>query len=605
MAAEERSSSSNKKKEKKGQLLNKVLFIAVLSVSAVNILYFHYVHLDEHLSSPSQTFRELHVEGAKTTGDHSMVTAALSKLKPGGEDLALNDEEQHSVAGLSCGKYGGPPDDYATEEMVFWSDIPSDAKYRSPFHAKGLENAKYITFEPDHGGWNNIRMAMETALVMAHAMGRTLVLPPEQQMYLLGQDHFSFNDFFHLDSIALEHDGFDIITMEDFLKREGITGGLVNTKTGEVMKPPEDRVQFGGVGRKSQDLKILFQYLRNVGYVPEGWNPTNCFVAIPSSTDPAHADELQRTFDDIVNMKDGRKVPSHEDFIGKPTPVDAPMIERMREMLADRENICIYNAEMQNSKLVHFDVDKTHNARMLTHFYAFIFFQDWRQDLWTKRFIRDHVRYVDEIVCAAARVVRAVRERARKYNPENVDGLFDSMHVRRGDFQYKKTRLSAEELYKKSSNELTDGSTLFIATDERNKSFFKPLAEKYDVCFLDDFKDEIVTMNSNYFGMLDQLVASKGRVFFGTWFSTLSGYINRMRGYYIAKHNLEGHKDGTMDSYYFVPDDRKYMMRDYYAVKKPIYMREFPISWLDIDKGIEDIEQMVSKENGKTAEEAR
>ena len=25
--------------------------------------------------------------------------------------------------------------------------------------------------------WNNIRMAMETALVMSHAMGRTLVLP--------------------------------------------------------------------------------------------------------------------------------------------------------------------------------------------------------------------------------------------------------------------------------------------------------------------------------------------------------------------------------------------------------------------------------------------
>ena len=49
-------------------------------------------------------------------------------------------------------------------------------------------------------------MAMETALVMSHAMGRTLVLPPEQKMYLIDkakgkqQSAFSFNDFFHLDA---------------------------------------------------------------------------------------------------------------------------------------------------------------------------------------------------------------------------------------------------------------------------------------------------------------------------------------------------------------------------------------------------------------------
>ena len=47
------------------------------------------------------------------------------------------------------------------------------------------------------GGWNNIRMAMETVMTMAVAMGRTLVLPPEQHMYLLDKGnsqrkHFSF-----------------------------------------------------------------------------------------------------------------------------------------------------------------------------------------------------------------------------------------------------------------------------------------------------------------------------------------------------------------------------------------------------------------------------
>ncbi len=32
-------------------------------------------------------------------------------------------------------------------------------------------------------------------------------------------------------------------------------------------------------------------------------------------------------------------------------------------------------------------------------------------------------------------------------------------------------------------------------------------------------------------GMIDQVVCTRGEVFVGTWFSTFSGYITRMRGY--------------------------------------------------------------------------
>ena len=45
---------------------------------------------------------------------------------------------------------------------------------------------KFTTFVKG-GGWNNIRMAMETIVAMAHAMGRTLVIPPSQNMYLLNK----------------------------------------------------------------------------------------------------------------------------------------------------------------------------------------------------------------------------------------------------------------------------------------------------------------------------------------------------------------------------------------------------------------------------------
>jgi len=124
---------------------------------------------------------------------NSLNTGSASERNNNNEKNGLNKSgSDHKLAGLKCmEKYGGPEDDYAEKEMSFWSDIPSDAMYKSPFLGEkgyvGGEDEKFLTFEPDHGGWNNIRMAMETALVMAHAMGRTLVLPPEQRFYLLGK----------------------------------------------------------------------------------------------------------------------------------------------------------------------------------------------------------------------------------------------------------------------------------------------------------------------------------------------------------------------------------------------------------------------------------
>ncbi|EED90839.1 predicted protein [Thalassiosira pseudonana CCMP1335] len=556
-----RTSTNNPTKLKTNRLF---LTFAILCfmVAIVNIQFHHQFH-DEHVGDKlKRDFHERHFQTSRTNN------AATDSI--GSETNNINDSNEiHKLAGLHCEeKYGGPNDAYAENEMAFWSDIPSDASYKSPFMIEGEE--KFLTFEPDHGGWNNIRMAMETALVMSHAMGRTLVLPPEQRFYLLGKsdqqqkNDFDFGDFFHLDSIAIEHENFNVISSEEFLQRFGKTGKLNNVQTGK----PEiwDEKQHSSSNVQS--------YLRKVGLNPV-WNPTNCIAAFPSTTGPESVAELRLAHKDIFSEANGRKRPSLEEFEGKPVDVDAPMEERMRELMADRDELCVYDERLQKAQVLHFPAEK--GTRLLTHFYAFIFFADWKADLWSKRFVRDHLRYIDEIMCAAARVVKAVRERSKD------NGLFDSMHVRRGDFQYKKTRLEANELIAKSKDNLIEGGLLYIATDERNKDFFEPFREHYEVIFLDDFKHLLTGINTNFYGMLDQLIASKGRVFYG--------YVNRMRGYYVSKHKLKGWKDGTMESYYFFPDDKSNQMKTYQPVKKPIYMREFPTSWRDIDKGIDDINQ--------------
>lgn len=116
--------------------------------------------------------------------------------------------------------------------------------------------------------------------------------------------------------------------------------------------------------------------------------------------------------------------------------------------------------------------------------------------------MRDHIRYVDEIVCAAARIVKAVRERAKRKSASNKNGEYDSMHVRRGDFQYKNVKVGIDKIYAESKEALKDHGTIYIATDEKKKDFFLPLkAQQYDVTFLDDYKDLIQGVNPSYYGM--------------------------------------------------------------------------------------------------------
>ncbi len=42
--------------------------------------------------------------------------------------------------------------------------------------------------------------------------------------------------------------------------------------------------------------------------------------------------------------------------------------------------------------------------------------------------------------------------------------------------------------------------------------------------------------NPDWIGMIEQVVASNGRVFIGTYWSTFTGYIMRMRGYKVDEH---------------------------------------------------------------------
>lgn len=369
----------------------------------------------------------------------------------------------------------------------------------------------------------------------------------------------------------------NIISMQQFLERTAMKGRLVNKDTGEIQFPPGNRTDWNGRALHEKDL---FEYLRQVTDV-RNWKPGECLAAFPADVGEDHIEHLQTMMKEVWTERPNKMI-----FEDNPVNVDAEAKERLREVYKDRRNLCIYDSQMQSSLVVHFMCYHKERARLLTHFYTFLFFEDWKHDLWSKRFVRDHLRYIDELQCAAARVITAIRQRSMQNDPD-ANGQYHSFHIRRGDFQYKQTRLSGSAIYDNTKDILIAGRTVYIATDERDKSFFAPLADHYDICFLDDFHHLFPDLNTNYYGMLDQLIASKGDIFVGAFFSTFTGYINRMRGYQSVKHKEEGYDVGKLQSYFYAPLDRKMEMTKYRAIDG-LFAREFPISWRDLNNDVEE-----------------
>jgi hypothetical protein len=266
-------------------------------------------------------------------------------------------------------------------EIIYWKDVPGDSTYESPITPHhGVHDDRYLTFEYDQGGWNNVRMVLECMLVIAHAMGRTLVVPPQQHLYLLGKTHkdkedveahdeMGFEDFFDLDLLK-SHKGFHMMHMEEFLEKEGVTGSL----KGRV--PPNNESDIWG--------PKLWHYLDVVADASPEW--TGKFLAFPDKPGD-------------FNMTG---------IYGQHT------ISRIKAFGGERHAV-YYTEELQQAHHIHFPADGMH--RLLQHHYAFTFFANSEMQSFYKRFVRDYMRYKDNIQCAGAELVAAVRKDSLAINP--------------------------------------------------------------------------------------------------------------------------------------------------------------------------------------------
>jgi hypothetical protein len=113
----------------------------------------------------------------------------------------------------------------------------------------------------------------------------------------------------------------------------------------------------------------------------------------------------------------------------------------------------------------------------------------------------------------------------------NKIGPYNSIHVRRNDFvevHCESTNDQSNNLIQYLDNKLGKDLPLYIATDEKNKLFFKDVSERYKIYFNEDLFNGIDNKESI---AIDQIMCIESEKFLGSMFSTFTNSINIQRGY--------------------------------------------------------------------------
>mmetsp|Transcript_27209 Transcript_27209/g.93516 ORF Transcript_27209/g.93516 Transcript_27209/m.93516 type:complete len:571 (-) Transcript_27209:157-1869(-) len=513
------------------------------------------------------------------------------------------------------------------EEMLYWRQR---SRYRDRDLVKSgvvlpaLSNPqKYLTFVPDPGGWNNVRLGFENALVIARSTGRTLVLPPMQTFYLLtdckANCYFTVDDFLPAlmqkwpPGAAAEDVRLSVISNQEFfedhvprLARDGRLKRATGLGPGDAPPYPlPDKVQLA-VRRCT----------------PTNKSPDSCFPLYRWLDDYFRAGDSTWTFPDtnlqclvfgnassVMRLGAAAAKKAQDDFCSDlpAWPYDGILREKREafdgDALFGTSDAILHirsagvnthwaprTAEERKNRVDTFgkSLEPAHFGRLLAPWYAYLLHSDPAVSNFYKRFVRDFVRFDEaRVVCAAAAIVNWVRSEA----PTG----FSALHARRNDFQFKESSSKGgEALLRAVERVVRPGEALFIATDEKNSSFFDPIRQAGHRVFLLadllealraapgtgdaagppwELLDALSRVNGNELGFVDTLVSAHGRTFTASWFSTFSSMIQRIRGYAGMPDN----------STYFTTDNRWAAQQGFENFRRPYYCKEWVEAWRNIE----------------------
>ena len=403
------------------------------------------------------------------------------------------------------------------EFVRYWrksSDISDEERYyRSPFISSRPSSDRFCTFTQDISQMNNQRLNFEFIVALCAALNRTIVLPAKLFINDRCQTcNISYDQLYNLKGLRDRPNFVRIKDMESYLQR------LAPSEIVEAFRDANPSK------RTVEDQKHTI-WLRESGYmIPFGSNignnahgpgepyntrkPYKRFVHSRSPTIIGFSDRYRSD-----PLKDPSKTPDVNTILSTRFGV-GPTLSSTYDIFRD--------PNVETARTLHF----SKYNRVLGTFYCMLYFENSKLDLYARRMIRDGVRYSNGAFLAAAQIVLDMKRRS--------SGRFMTLHVRRSDFQwaFKSSWVPAEAVLDAVASFDPDRSFeyLYIATDEKDKTYFEPLLEFYKLMFLDDYAEEI-DVPSFMLPEIDQIVASHGTKFLGTKLSTFTAYIIRLRGY--------------------------------------------------------------------------
>ena len=314
-----------------------------------------------------------------------------------------------------------------------------------PGDAPAYDVEAYLTFVPDFGGLNNVRLSLENVLSLARASGRVLVLPPVQPYYLLnackGGCEYSLADFFP--ALLENQDRAKVVTSAAFfleilprLARRPVTGCVEITRrrrvdgvevdattnesaTGYLRRPLAARRQ----GLRGREGRCVPMHVAKAScYALYDWLDRHFHKLTPQTETTVvlfGESKARRTLD--AAKVDARVAKVRHD----PPEWRLEGVKRLwrdtvdgDEILGDRTNAAVAHVRSAGWRTHGADWRHIDSAgRLLVPFYTYVYFVDHAQQNLHKRLIRDLVRHGDRVTCAAAAVVawldRQPRPRSR------------------------------------------------------------------------------------------------------------------------------------------------------------------------------------------------
>lgn len=352
---------------------------------------------------------------------------------------------------------------------------------------------KFLSYQPPGGGWNNQRIAFENAVVMAKLLKRTLVVHPLAP----------HAEILRLKHLFTHYEGYEIynsIKTENLLPLSKVIDLRHLSRLLPVKEIITDHQTFLQTFHKLQFYKVCHN--SRLGLWVDAYPPENNVTS----------------WNILRNYKEN----------SRPKLSDIPLYKRICRAelnryesdvsLGERPIWGILN-ELSNRKedVIYFEEGSLFVREI-------VFFNKQRAlaaHEWIMRFIR-----------SAPELFERVQLVSRK-----IGYPFNAIHVRRADHP---SRLLVSQdtwltlLKKRGALNITN--KLYVATDEKNKTWFEPFDKAgYNLLFAEDLASILQThqmkraVAQDVLGLYEQLICAHAYHFVGSYYSTFTLFIHRLR----------------------------------------------------------------------------